>query len=184
MIPCTRRLFDIPDDVGIEWQRSSCSISHRVLEQVPVKARKPRVNQPPDNDVQTFDYAFAFCFAAQRAFIKSDNFFLAAALIAGRAFGLAEAAFFGADLRFHFAQRCFMASEIRLRAEALMCRPVVAAAFDGRPRRAGESTPSRAAMAWSMRVRSSLRASTTFAMSMESFPDLSKRIGRECNRHL
>src|SRR5271165_592553 len=174
MIPCTRRLFDIPDDVGIEWQRSSCSISHRVLEQVPVKARKPRVNQPPDNDVQTFDYAFAFCFAAQRAFIKSDNFFLAAALIAGRAFVFAGADFLGADLRCHFAHRCFMASEIRLRAAALMWRPAVELVFGGRPRRAGEPSPSRAAIAWSMRVRCSLRAATTFAMSMASCPDISK----------
>jgi hypothetical protein len=144
------------------------------LEQFAVMVRKSGVNQPPDNDVQTFDYAFAFCFAAQRAFIKSDNFFLAAAFIAGRAFVFAGADFFGADLRFHFAQRRFMASEIRLRAAALMCRPVVAAAFDGRPRRPGEPRPSRAAMAWWMRARCSLRAATTFAMSIVSFPDLSK----------
>jgi hypothetical protein len=116
----------------------------------------------------------AFFFAAQRAFIKSDNFFLAAALIVGRAFVFAGADFFGEDLRFHFAQRCFIASEIRLRAAALMCRPVVAAAFGGRPRREGEPSPPRAAMAWSMRLRCSLRAATTFAMSMASFPDLSK----------
>jgi len=80
-------------------------------------------NQPPDNDVQTFDYAFAFCFGAQRALIKTDNFFLAAALIVGRAFVFAGTDFFGEGLRFHFAQRCFMASEIRLRAAALICRP-------------------------------------------------------------
>ena len=61
------------------------------LEQFPVG--KEAGNQPPDNDVQTFDYAFAFCFAAQRAFINSDNFFLAAALIAGRAFVFVEADF-------------------------------------------------------------------------------------------
>src|SRR5271165_3454551 len=102
-------------------------------------------------------YAFAFCFAAHRAFIKSDNFFLAAALIAGRVFAFAGADFFGVDLRFHFAQRCFMASEIRLRAAALMCRPEVEPVFGGRPRRAREPIPSRAAMAWSMRVRCSLR---------------------------
>src|SRR5271157_4798728 len=75
-------------------------------------------------------------------------------------------------LRFHFAQRCLMASEIRLRAAGLMCRPVVEPVFGGRPRRAGEPSPSRAAIAWSMRVRCSLRAATTLAMSMESFPDL------------
>jgi len=64
------------------------------------------------------DYAFALFLAAQRAFINADNFFLAAALIAGRVF----VCFFGADLTFHFAQRCFMASEIRLRAAALIRR--------------------------------------------------------------
>ena len=140
----------------------------------PVMVRKAGVNQPPDNHVQTFDYAFEFCFAAQRAFITSDNFFLAAALIVGRAFGLARAAVFGADLRLHFAQRFLMASEIRLRAAALICRPEVEPVFGARPRRAGEASPSRAAMAWSMRVRCSLRAATTFAMSMASFPELSK----------
>ena len=144
------------------------------LEQFPVKVRKPRRNQRPDGNGQTLDHAFAFCFAAHRAFIKSDNFFLAAALIAGRVFALAGADLFGADLRFHFAQRCFMASEIRLRAAALMWRPVVEPLFGGRPRRAGEPSPSRAAMAWSMRPRCSFKAATTFAMSMASFPDLSE----------
>src|SRR5271165_2581142 len=119
-------------------------------------------------------YAFAFCFAAHRAFIKSDNFFLAAALIAGRVFVFAGADLFGADFRFHFAHRCFMASEIRLRDAALMCRPAVEVVLGGRPRRPGEPSPSRTAMAWSMRVRCSLRAATTFAMSMASCPDISK----------
>jgi hypothetical protein len=31
--------------------------------------------------------------------------------------------FFGEALRFHFAQRCFMASELRLPAAVLICRP-------------------------------------------------------------
>ena len=96
-----------------------------------------------------------FFFAAQRAFFKSDNFFLAAALIAGRAFVFAGADFLGAGLPFRSAHRCFMASEIRLRAAALMCRPEVEAVFGGRPRRAGEPSPSRAAIAWSIRVRCS-----------------------------
>ena len=61
------------------------------------------------------DYAFELFLAAQRAFISADNFFLAAALIGGRLL-----AFLGADLPFHFAQRCFMAAEIRLRAAGLM----------------------------------------------------------------
>ena len=75
------------------------------------------MNQPQDSDVQTFDYALAFYFAAQRAFINADNFFLAAALIGGRLL-----AFLGADLPFHFAHRCFIAFEIRLRAATLMRR--------------------------------------------------------------
>ena len=49
------------------------------------------------------------------AFIKADNFFLAAALIAGR-----DLALLRADFSFHLPQRCLIASEIRLRAAALM----------------------------------------------------------------
>ena len=85
------------------------------------------------------DYAFAFFLAAQRAFISADNFFLAAALIAGRAL-----VFLGADLPFHFAHRCFMASEIRLRAAGLIVRRRVrpqywcSLDFGGRPRRGAE----------------------------------------------
>jgi len=56
-------------------------------------------------------YAFAFCFAAQRAFINTDNFFLAAALIGGWLLD-----FLGADFPFQFAHRSFIAAEIRLRA--------------------------------------------------------------------
>jgi hypothetical protein len=66
-------------------------------------------------------YAYAFRWA-QRAFIIADNFFRMAALIGLRPacfFGVALA-FFGADLPFHFAQRCFIAAEIRLRAAALI----------------------------------------------------------------
>ena len=65
-----------------------------------------------------------FFLSAQRAFAKADNFFLAAALIERRPvdfFGVALAVL-GADLPFHFAQRCFIAVEIRLRAAALMRR--------------------------------------------------------------
>ena len=39
-----------------------------------VKRWKARVNQPPDSDVKTLGYAFAFFLAAQRAFINADNF--------------------------------------------------------------------------------------------------------------
>jgi hypothetical protein len=69
-----------------------------------VKGWKARVNRPPDSDVKTLGYAFAFFRAAQRAFINADNFLLAAALIAGRLLD-----FFGADFPFHFAHRRFIA---------------------------------------------------------------------------
>ena len=85
----------------------------------------------------------AFFLAAHRAFINSDNFFLAAGLICFR-FGAAfladalaflAAAFFGAALPFRCAHLFFIAADILARAEALMClRP---ADFGGRPRRAG-----------------------------------------------
>jgi hypothetical protein len=114
--------------------------------------------RPLDSDAKTFGYAFGFFRAAQRAFINADNFFLAAALIEGRLL-----AFLGADFPFHFAHRCFIASEIRLRAAAPIVRRFwrVAGAvcdFRGRPRRGpGEpARPSSAEMAWSMRARSDL----------------------------
>src|SRR5450759_592762 len=69
-------------------------------------------------------YAFDFLFAAQRAFIIADNFFRMAALIGLRPVVFLETGvtFFGADLPFHFAQRCFIAAEIRLRAAGLIRR--------------------------------------------------------------
>src|SRR5664280_35467 len=118
--------------------------------------------------------SFAFCFAAQRAFISADNFFFAAALIGRRTavfLGVAVACF-GADFPFHLAHRCFIASEIRLRAAGLIRRrfPPVDFAFGGRPRRgAVEVSPSSAEMAWSIRLRSPLRSETMVWMSMESF---------------
>ena len=112
-------------------------------------------------------YAFAFFRAAQRAFINADNFLLAAALIGGRLLP-----FLGADFPFHFAQRCFIASEIRLRADALIWRRRgvivgVALDFGGRPRRGpGEpARPSSAEMASSMRPRSDLSSANTFSRS-------------------
>ena len=103
----------------------------------------------PTAVVKTLHYAFAFLLAAERTFIWADNFFLAAALIGGRAL-----VFLGADLPFHFAHRCFIASEIRLRAAALIVRRFwrVAGAvcdFGGRPRRGadGPTSPSSAEMA-------------------------------------
>ena len=117
--------------------------------------------------VKTLDYAFAFFLAAQRAFINADNFFLAAALIGGRLL-----AFLGADFPFHFAQRCFIASEIRLRAAALIVRRLWRGAgavcdFGGRPRRGadGPASPSSAEMAWSMRARSDLSSANMFSRS-------------------
>jgi hypothetical protein len=69
-------------------------------------------------------YAFASFFSAQRAFMSTDNFFFAAALIGRRTavfFGV-DLACFGVDLPFHFAHRCFIASEMRLRAAGLIRR--------------------------------------------------------------
>jgi hypothetical protein len=79
---------------------------------------------------------------------------------------------FGEDFPFHFAHRCFMASEMRLRAAGLIRRrfPPVDGAFGGRPRRgAVEVSPSSAEMAWSIRLRSALRPETMFWMSMRPF---------------
>src|ERR1035437_10091490 len=119
-----------------------------------------------------------FFFAAQRAFMSTDNFFFAAALIGRRTavfFGV-DLACFGADLPFHFAHRCFIAAEMRLRAAGLMRRrfPPVVVAFGGRPRRgAVEVSPSSAEMAWSIRLRSALRSETMVWISMEA-----SRMGR------
>src|ERR1019366_2135295 len=61
------------------------------------------------------DSAYALAFrSAHRAFIIADNFFRMAALIGLRPLLFLETgAFFGADLPFSFAQRCFIAAEIR-----------------------------------------------------------------------
>ena len=132
-----------------------------------VKRWKARVNQPPDSDVKTLGYAFAFFRAAQRAFINADNFLLEAALIGGRLLP-----FLGADFPFHFAQRCFIASEIRLRAAGLIVRRLwrgvgAGCDFGGRPRRGpgGTARPSSAEIAWSMRPRSDLSSANTFSRS-------------------
>ena len=117
-------------------------------------------------------YVLAFL-AAHRAFIIADNFFLRASLIGLRParFLGAGLAFFGADLPFHFDQRCFIAAEIRSRAAGLMRRRFLPAAgsvcftLGGRPRRAGEASPSRAEMAWSIRLRSVLRSESKLWIS-------------------
>ena len=108
---------------------------------------------------------------------READFFFAAALIGRRTavfVGVALACF-GEDFPFHFAHRCFMASEMRLRAAGLIRRrfPPVVVAFGGRPRRgAVEVSPSSAEMAWSIRLRSSLRFETIVWMSMENSPML------------
>ena len=118
--------------------------------------------------------SFVFCFAVQRAFMSADNFFFAVALIGRRTavfFGDGLACF-GADFPFHFAHRCFIASEMRLRAAEIIRRrfPPVDVAFGKRPcRGAVEVSPSSAEMAWSIRLRSPLRSETMVWMSMESF---------------
>ena len=116
---------------------------------------------------EALDYVFAFFLAAQRAFINADNFFLAAALIGRRLL-----AFLGADFPLHFAHRCFIASEIRLRAAGLIVRRLwrgvgARCDFDGRPRRGpgGTARPSSAEIAWSMRPRSDLSSANTFSRS-------------------
>src|ERR1035441_7442334 len=70
-------------------------------------------------------------------------------------------------LAFRFALLCFIAAEIRLRAAALMRRRFLTLAglawlpLGGRPRRAGrEPSPTRAAIACSIRLASCLRCVT------------------------
>jgi len=82
----------------------------------------------------------------------------------------------GADFPCQVAQRFFIASEMRLRAAALIprrCLPDAAARFalGGRPRRGedDEVSPSSAEMARSIRLRSALRSETMVWMSMKSF---------------
>ena len=115
------------------------------------------------------DYACAFFWAIQRAFTKADKFFLAAVLIIGRVLVLAGAAPFGADFPFHLARRCFIATEIRLRAAALIVRPLPADVALGGLSRLGADvvSPSRAEMAWSRRLRSVLNSATRFWTSIE-----------------
>lgn len=122
-------------------------------------------------------YAVFVAFA-HLAFISSDNRFFAAALMGLRpvAFLAGAAGFVGADLPFHFAQRCFIAAEMRFLAAGLMRRrfwPLAGLAWirlGGRPRRAGwEPSPTRAAIAFSIRLASCLSCATTLLMSMVSF---------------
>jgi hypothetical protein len=88
----------------------------------------------------------AFFLAAHLAFIRAANFLRAAGLIGFRAGAIfvGAAAFVGADLPKRFAHRSFIATDIRLRAAALIVR-VPDPALAGRPRRGLD--PSRAAIA-------------------------------------
>src|ERR1019366_8186968 len=148
---------------------------HRVS---PMSARRPRRHVQPLNRMRgsrlgsvrdSFRlplYAeFPFFRSAHRAFINADNFFRIAALIGLRPVVFLETGvtFFGANLPFHFAQRCFIAAEIRLRAARLIVRRLwtsvgAACDFGGRPRRGadGPASPSSAEIAWLMRPRSDL----------------------------
>ena len=109
----------------------------------------------------------AFFAAAHRAFASADNFFRAAVLMGFRAgvFLAGAEAFFGADLPFCFAHRAFCAAEILARADALIVRLPIED-FEGRPRRGLD--PSRAAIAWLIRLSSAVRAETICLMSMRT----------------
>ena len=88
------------------------------------------------------DFAPAFFRTAQRAFMRTANFFRAAGLIGLRAgFLAAGAAFLARDLPFRCAHLIFIAAEIRLRAAGLIVR-LRSADLGGRPRRGLD--PSRA----------------------------------------
>jgi len=114
-------------------------------------------------------------FSAHLFFINSDKRFRAAGLMGLR---------LGADFPCQVAQRFFIASEMRLRAAALIPRRFLPGAGDacfalgGRPRRAedGEVSPSSAEMAWSIRLRSTLRSETRVWISMASFRMLRREL--------
>ena len=99
----------------------------------------------------------------------ADNFFFAAALIGRRAaVFLAVALALGADLPFHFAHRCFIASEMRLRADADM--PPVRLAFGGRPRRGRVPPPNVSKAAIACSIRTSSERSSPNKISMFMYP--------------
>src|SRR5271165_5369755 len=115
----------------------------------------------------SFSYA-AFFLAAHRAFIIAESFFRMAGLIGLRPAALPPVvvAFFAPACLFCFAHRARCAAAILARAAALMCLcPLAGLAwlvFGGRPRRAGgELSPTRAAIARSIRLASCLSCATT-----------------------
>src|ERR1017187_2174796 len=78
--------------------------------QLPCRNLEPFRSMPSMSSQMTLTYVLTFR-SAHLAFIIKDSFFRIAALIGFRPalfFG-AVLAFFGADLPFHFAQRCFIA---------------------------------------------------------------------------
>ena len=133
---------------------------------------------------------FAFFLSAHRAFIIADNFFRMAALIGLRPARFLGAAlvFFRADLPRHFAQRCFIAAEMRFRAAALMRRRfwrvagAACLALGGRPRRAGETSPSSAETALSIRLRSVLSSESKLCMSTDVL--LNDVVTTDCSRRV
>ena len=98
----------------------------------------------------------------------ADNFFRMAALIGFRAVDFLETGItFLYPLPFCFAHHAFFAAPILARADALMrrrFRPLAGLAWlplGGRPRRAGwEPSPTRAAIAFSIRLASCLSCAT------------------------
>jgi|SRR5271157_43871 len=116
----------------------------------------------------TLTYVLAFV-AAHLAFIISDNFFRIAALIGFRALAFLETGLtcFDPGLPFCFAHQAFFAAPILARAAWLMRRrfwPPAGLAWlplGVRPGRAGrEPSPTRAAIACSIRLASCLSCAT------------------------
>jgi len=131
---------------------------------VPPGRTAPRSPSPATNSGSRPPYkvlAPAFFRAAHRAFASADSFFRAAGLIGLRA-GLLDGgtAFFAADLPFRCAHLSFIAVDIRLRAAGLIVR-LRGAVLGGRPRLADWGpSPTSAAIAFSMRLASSLSCAT------------------------
>ena len=93
-------------------------------------------NAPP----RSYDCACFRC--SQRAFISSDNFFLAAGLMGRRAAAFLGGVLtcFGADLPLHFAHRCFMAaSAVKVNCAVCDSVPLVASTVMGEAPTVAES---------------------------------------------
>ena len=146
------------------------AVVHTTVGQTSAATASPAIRLEDDRlAVNLYTFYAAFFLSAHLAFIIADNFFRMAGLMGFRPADFLETrvTFLGADLPFHFAQRCFIASEMRFRAAGLMRRrfwPFADLAWldlGGRPRRAGwESSPTRAAIAFSIRFASCLSCTT------------------------